>query len=282
MEIIEPFTDGILQYFSKVISDYRTAPEISELIKSAGYPDKSMVTGTKWRFLYALFKEFNKRRGGRYRIAEIIQNFSDPTRWIDQETNHKQAMHTLNKGLFYTNLQLNKDGKLIITKEKIDVTEDEPGRVFAERRSMTVSPVFKARPTKIEPTLCFVLMPFQPSFNRLFREVIRPAAEAIGLKCLRADDFFSPTPIMEDIWTQLCKSSLVVADVTGRNPNVFYEIGIAHTLGKPVTIITQNKADIPFDIAHYRYFVYSDDADGRGKLVSDIMDSLTSLGGSNA
>jgi hypothetical protein len=146
---------------------------------------------------------------------------------------------------------------------------------------MRVTPIFRARPKGVDPTRCFVLMPFSAPFDRLFAEVIVPATEAIGLRCLKADNFFSPTPIIEDIWTQIVRSALIIADVTGKNPNVFYELGIDHTLGKPVTIITQNKSDIPFDISYLRCFEYSDDVNGRGKLMSDIMDSLTTLGGAS-
>jgi len=145
-------------------------------------------------------------------------------------------------------------------------------------KSIRVTPVFRARPRGVDPTRCFVLMPFSAPFDRLFVEVIMPATKALGLKCLRADNFFSSTPIIEDIWTQIFRSALIIADVTGKNPNVFYELGIAHTLGKPVTIITQTKCDVPSDISYLRYFEYSDDVNGRGKLVRDIMDSLTTLG----
>jgi nucleoside 2-deoxyribosyltransferase len=60
----------------------------------------------------------------------------------------------------------------------------------------------------------------------------------------------------------LNRAEIIVADVTGRNGNVFYELGMAHTIGKPVIIITQNKEDVPFDLRHLRFFKYSDNAEG--------------------
>ena len=61
---------------------------------------------------------------------------------------------------------------------------------------------------------------------------------------------------MEDIWESICISRLIIADVTGRNANVFYELGIAHTLGKSCVVLTQNQQDVPFDITARRYIHY--------------------------
>jgi hypothetical protein len=61
---------------------------------------------------------------------------------------------------------------------------------------------------------------------------------------------------MNDIWSMIFSSSVIVAECTGRNPDVFSEIGIAHTLGKPVVLLTQNEYDIPFDAKHIRYLRY--------------------------
>ncbi|HLX68458.1 MAG TPA: hypothetical protein VKV04_02420, partial [Verrucomicrobiae bacterium] len=79
---------------------------------------------------------------------------------------------------------------------------------------------------------------------------------SLNLSVSRADDFFSAHSVMSDIWNAICSARLIIADCTGRNPNVFYEIGIAHVVGKTVVLITQNQEDIPFDIRHYRFIEY--------------------------
>ena len=61
---------------------------------------------------------------------------------------------------------------------------------------------------------------------------------------------------MEDVWTHILNARLVIADVTGRNPNVFYELGIAHTIGRAAIVITQRDEDVPFDIRSMRYIKY--------------------------
>ena len=274
---IERFPEGVLEHIARTIGDYRKGAEIVELLRNAGYPEKSALTGTKWRFLYELFKQFNDKPDGQLHIAKIVQAFCGPTQWIGDESTHKEVMNKLNTGLTYVNLQLDENGKIVITQKRIThIAKEETPEVATEPKLMTVTPVFRTREIKLEKDLCFVLMPFKPSFTRLYKGKIKPTVEACGLKCLRADDLFSPTPILEDVWIHIYKSNVIIADVTGRNPNVFYEIGIAHTVGKPVIIITQDKADIPFDVSQFRYFLYSDDTHGWETLCDNVTSALRS------
>lgn len=104
--------------------------------------------------------------------------------------------------------------------------------------------------------LVFVLMPFTPNHDSLYRNLIKPSVEKLGLHCLRADEIFSSSPIMQDILRSIMAASIVVADVTGRNPNVFYELGIAHAVKDRVIMITQSIDDVPFDLKHIRTIVY--------------------------
>jgi len=82
---------------------------------------------------------------------------------------------------------------------------------------------------------------------------------------------------MEDIWSMILSAEVVVADITGRNANVFYELGIAHTLGKPVILITQTTEDIPFDLNRYRHVIYEDNADGYDKLQRGVAGALADV-----
>lgn len=104
---------------------------------------------------------------------------------------------------------------------------------------------------------CFYLCPFSEPFNTVYRDHVVPIVERAAMTAKRADDIYGTQPIVEDIWEGICESEIIVADVTGRNPNVMYEIGIAHTIGKPVIVLTQTMDDVPFDLKHYRCVVYS-------------------------
>ena len=125
--------------------------------------------------------------------------------------------------------------------------------------SIVANPVFRSRlmPAKERKHAdLFVLMPFSDALLPFYQDHIRPTIERMGHSCGRADDFFTADAIIEGIWTAIRNARVILADCTGRNPNVFYEIGIAHTVGKPVVLLSQSVDDIPFDLRHRRTIVY--------------------------
>lgn len=86
---------------------------------------------------------------------------------------------------------------------------------------------------------CFVLMPFAPAFKSIWETIIRATVVQHGDNCSRADDVFAPGAIVDDVLKSILKADYLVADLTGRNPNVYYELGFAHALKKPVILITR-------------------------------------------
>lgn len=113
------------------------------------------------------------------------------------------------------------------------------------------------------------MMPFDAAFTPVY-ESIRQATEGAGLRCRRADDIWENPAIIQDVISLIDRSKVVICDCTGRNPNVFYETGIAHTLGREVILITQNGQDIPFDLRHLRYIPYLNNGEGRAALAAAI------------
>jgi hypothetical protein len=102
----------------------------------------------------------------------------------------------------------------------------------------------------------FVVMPFDPGLRPVFQDHIRPVAAQVGWTVGRADDFFSANSVVREIWSAICNAKVIVADCTGRNANVFYEIGLAHAIGTPTILISQNLDDVPFDLRHLRAILY--------------------------
>ena len=86
---------------------------------------------------------------------------------------------------------------------------------------------------KKEPALVSVMMPFDAGFASVYKS-IRTTAARVALRCRRADEIWENPAIIQDIVALIDRSRVVICDCTGRNPNVFYEIGIAHTLGREV------------------------------------------------
>ena len=104
---------------------------------------------------------------------------------------------------------------------------------------------------------CFVLMPFDESFNDVYQFGIKGACEDIDVYCERVDEQVFVGSMLERIYNQIAKADILVADMSGRNPNVFYEVGYAHALGKNVVLLTQDTQDIPFDLKHFPHIVYN-------------------------
>lgn len=146
--------------------------------------------------------------------------------------------------------------------EKKAAIGDVHSRVEDGGDYIQVKPIFKSKAPKVNPKLCFVLMPFVKEWSdRVYKDLIRKNVEALHLQCLRADKLTGQN-IIEDIWTSINQAGCIIADVTGNNANVMYELGIAHTLGKPTILITQDIANIPFDFRHLRHIEYKEHTDG--------------------
>jgi hypothetical protein len=116
------------------------------------------------------------------------------------------------------------------------------------------------RPTNLgdvtaDPDTVFVLMPFSEDLEPVF-EVVRQAADAVGLRSSRADSLFAAGPIIDQIVESIAKSGLVVAELTGRNQNVMYELGLAHSMGKETLMLAQGIEDVPFDVRSQRVLTY--------------------------
>lgn len=115
---------------------------------------------------------------------------------------------------------------------------------------------------------CFVICPIGSSdsddrkrSDQLFNHIIQPVCADLGYEVLRADNLPDPGVITNQIMELLVNAELVVADLTGRNPNVFYELGVRHCTGKPFVQLMFEKAEVPFDIANVRTLAYSLDLD---------------------
>jgi hypothetical protein len=123
----------------------------------------------------------------------------------------------------------------------------------------------------------FIMMPFAPELKPVYEDHIRKVAAELNLRAKRGDDMFSRNSVMNDIWVALNEAKLCIADCTGRNPNVFYEIGIAHTINKPVILITQDENDVPFDLRHLRFIKYDNTPEGMCEFENRLRDAIVGV-----
>ena len=118
-----------------------------------------------------------------------------------------------------------------------------------------------------------VMMPFAKEFDPVYK-AIQSACTSQRFRTLRVDEIYGPTRIMDDVFSTIAQSRLVISDLTGRNPNVLYETGIAHALNREVIIIVQNDQDVPFDLGHIRHVQYLPNKEGLEKLREDLLASI--------
>lgn len=129
-----------------------------------------------------------------------------------------------------------------------------------------------------DENLVSIMMPFGAEFNQV-HAALQQSISAVGLESVRADDIWEHHTIIQDIVNIIARAKVVVCDCSGKNPNVFYEAGVAHAIGKEVILITQSEHDIPFDLRHIRYIRYLPNSEGLADLSASLQSRLRSIRG---
>lgn len=125
---------------------------------------------------------------------------------------------------------------------------------------------------------CFVMQPFASPFGDYYEKIYKPAIEKAGLRPMRADaDLFGTGKIMDQVWQGINDAKVLVAELTTRNPNVFYELGLAHAQSKPVVLVSAVEQDVPFDLQHIRVIYYDvNDPFWGSKLIEKVAENILS------
>jgi hypothetical protein len=128
-----------------------------------------------------------------------------------------------------------------------------------------------------KPT-AFVVMQFTDEFNALYNEVIKPTCEKYGLTAIRGDDIYSSGLILDDIVRSIQECFVIIADITPNNPNVFYEVGYAHGMGKATILLSDRKRDkLPFDISGFRTLYYDNTIGGKTAIEDRLSKHLKAI-----
>ena len=151
----------------------------------------------------------------------------------------------------------------------------ESGVQVVSTHTMLITPLFGVPNQPVNSAEVFVVMQFKEDLTRIYEDHIVSVARRLNLSIARADEMFTTRAVMLDIWAAICSARIIIADCTGRNPNVFYEIGIAHAVGKPVVLITQDRGDIPFDVQYIRYIHYQYTAPGMIRFERQLEKTIT-------
>ncbi|MBO1401738.1 hypothetical protein BVH62_18965 [Vibrio cholerae] len=114
------------------------------------------------------------------------------------------------------------------------------------------------------------MTPFNDKYNEDF-DAIATVCNDVGLKCVRGDEEYIKGDILGHILKQLVKSRVVIANINGRNPNVFYELGLSHALEKPTLITSKSISDIPFDLRTQQLVLYKNSTDFKNQLSKALL-----------
>jgi hypothetical protein len=120
-------------------------------------------------------------------------------------------------------------------------------------------------------------MPFAEQYREVYSEIYRPVCAANGLEIWRVDEISRPGSITRDIVEGILDADVVLADLTSKNANVFYELGIAHAVGNKTIMTAQDASDVPFDIANFRVIFYEQSISGSKKLKVDLDKAIKEL-----
>lgn len=151
---------------------------------------------------------------------------------------------------------------------------------------MWIDPIFKARNVIVDPNLCFCILPFNDDRLAIFDDIIKPElSEKFGITAIRSGNIFDANlNIIDTIWTYINQASFIIVDISDKNPNVFYELGICHTIGKNVVTLCDKesykkdyKKQLPFDINVINVIFYENTAPGSKKMLEDIAKTVNAI-----
>jgi len=171
-------------------------------------------------------------------------------------------------------LSLQVDGvEVVVTVLPFTIPHNQAGVWCQDVKTIEIRDfsILATRPT------AFVVMQFSKPYNELYSEIIEPVCDEFQIKAVRADKSYSPGLIVTDIARQISESSLVIADITPTNLNVYYEVGYAHALQKPTILIAEAGTKLPFDVSPFRTLFYENTIEGKRRIEEGFRKHLNAL-----
>lgn len=216
------------------------------------------ITGLLMIFMQFIKRRLELDRTKRYDFEKRIAKLE----YIRQ--NYEDELYEINKKMMNNEARWKDINHMIISnQDKVQHFDEETYPI--KLNQFLINYGIKEQDIKIDDNLVFLLTPFNEVMNRTYK-IITEVCTDVGLRCLRGDEQFIEGEIFPSILRNIIKARLVIANIDGRNPNVFYELGIAHALDKPVIIISKNNFENPFDLKTKQILIYQDDRELNTRL----------------
>lgn len=256
---------------------YRSSYKLTQFFNNLGLPYKHDGS-TRRIWVAEILKKMNDipsydTRLPSKELIKIMEELLDPSHFLfDPKLDHDKAVNTLKECIEIYGLTVSLDKK---RRASIIINHEESENSFEIDTNYPLNPtVFKKPKKEINQKQISVMMPFGHHFNGTYA-AIKKATDYMKLECYRADDLWVNSTFIQDIFDLIYTSKIVIVDFTGRNSNVMYETGIAHTLGKIVIPITQSLEDIPSDLGHHRALKYLPNQEGLKDLSRGLYKKLS-------
>ncbi|MGY8817960.1 MAG: hypothetical protein ACKVLM_01000 [Pseudomonadales bacterium] len=212
-------------------------------------------------------------------IVKVIEHLLHPDHFLfDDKVDRDKALDAISSALRTSDLTVSvqANGAIRVLPRNGEFVSTSFEEIPTERVITFKPSVFQVPAKKLNEKLISVMMPFNPGFNGTY-SAVKKVTDYMNLECLRADDIWDNSTFIQDIFDLIFCSKVVVVDFTGKNPNVMYETGIAHTLGKIVIPITQSLDDIPSDLGHHRALKYYPNEEGLRNLSNELYKRIQAI-----
>jgi hypothetical protein len=267
----------------KGIFPYRSSSYLTQFFHNIDldYRHDSAITRKWW--VQSVLEKLNNDTGTypSEDMTRVITHLLDPVEFKSSSyfTDYNKAVEVMNELLRNQGLHIEVDepsGNVFLKSWKGEFISTAIPRTKADKVITFCPIVFNVPDSEVKYNLVSVMMPFLMEFQDVYT-TIKSSCHSTNLECNRVDDIWKNSVIIQDIFDLIYSSSIVIADLSGRNPNVLYEVGIAHTLGKHVIPIVQNIDDIPYDLRHHRALEYCNNNEGRTELKNGLESRLETL-----
>lgn len=151
-------------------------------------------------------------------------------------------------------------------KESLSIKKISPVRKIKDSTEVIEEKELQISERKEKSPDIFVLMPFSPDLDDVYHLGIHEIAKILNHSCERVDEIEFVGSVLDKVYNSIINSKIIICEVSSLNPNVYYELGYAHALNKPVILITKDISSTPFDLKGYNHIVYKNIVDLREKL----------------
>lgn len=239
---------------------------------------------TRWRWVHDVLKELNQKKPvapdlPSIEMIKVIERLLHPDEFLfNAKADREKAKDAVKACLKTSELTIAElsNGLVRVCALHGEFVSTDYQEVPSEKLVTFKPSIFHVPSKPQNPNLVSVMMPFDAAFKETY-QAIKQVTDYMKLECLRADDIWNNSTFMQDIFDLIFCAKVVVVDFTGRNPNVMYETGIAHTLGKTVIPITQSFGDIPSDLGHHRALLYLPNEQGYRDFCNELYKRLKTI-----